>query len=261
MVDIGPKSCSRNSSSLDRTWGFHRSLSERYRLPTTRAAYKDGLRRASIWANCRYAKNPSTRTVYRSHCRRAIRTRPQLEREAQVKVPCVRWLLGAAVLCAQPATDSGRTYEIRGQVLDPDTGIGVPHATVTLTLSPIGAQSVQPPKPSSSFSPIRRAPSRRTTSRLASPTCLRSTLAISARISPTLASAPIVLVERKEPIASVTLYLRHAAVIRGTALYEGGASLGGNVQRLAWSWWTAAVASSSSQSPMSTWREYSASPA
>jgi hypothetical protein len=38
------------------------------------------------------------------------------------------------------------------------------------------------------------------------------------------------LVGRKELTASVTLYLRRAAVIRGTAVEERGASLGGIVQ-------------------------------
>jgi hypothetical protein len=47
--------------------------------------------------------------------------------------------------------------------------------------------------------------------------------------TPLLASATIGLVDRKEPAAMVTLYLRRAAVIRGMALDDRGASLGGNV--------------------------------
>ena len=146
-----------------------------------------------------------------------------------MEFPCIRWLLGAAVLCAQPATDSGRNLEIRGQVLDPSTGIGVPHATVTLTLSPIGAQSVQPPEPvvlvtdTAGAFQMHNIP---TGIAYLSP----EHTGYFRPDSPTLASAPVVLVERKEPVATVTLYLRRAAVIRGTVLDEGGASLGGSVR-------------------------------
>ena len=52
-----------------------------------------------------------------------------------MKFSFVGWLFGAAALWAQPATDSSGTYEIQGRVVDADSGAGLPHARVWLTLS------------------------------------------------------------------------------------------------------------------------------
>jgi hypothetical protein len=146
-----------------------------------------------------------------------------------VKLPCVGWILGAALLCAQPASDSARIYEIRGQVLDADTGIGVPRATVSLTLSPVGAQPVQRAEPvvlltdTAGAFRVTNIPTG-----IANLSCERT--GYFRADSPPLSAATVGLVDPKVTAATVTLYLRRAAVIRGTALDERGASLGGNVQ-------------------------------
>jgi len=114
-------------------------------------------------------------------------------------------------------------------VLDAETGISVPRATVSLTLSPVGAQSVQRAEPvvlltdTAGTFRVTNIPTG-----IAYLSCERT--GYFGPDSPPLANATVGLVERKETAATVTLYLRRAAVIRGTALDEHGASLGGNVQ-------------------------------
>jgi hypothetical protein len=146
-----------------------------------------------------------------------------------VRFPCVGWILGAALLCAQPTSDSGRIYEIRGQVLDADTGIGVPRATVSLTLSTVGAQSAQRTEPvvlltdTAGAFRVTNLPTG-----VANLSCERT--GYFRPDFPPLAATTVRLVDPKVTAATVTLYLRRAAVIRGTALDERGAGLGGNVQ-------------------------------
>ena len=136
--------------------------------------------------------------------------------------------VGAAVLGAQPATDSGRTYEIEDRCSIRDGNrCAARH----------GHSDSFSDRRSVSSAPRACRPCDRYGGRLPNaqhPDWHRLPVSGAHRLFPpgfpTLASAPVVLVERKEPVATVTLYLRRAAVIRGTVLDEGGASLGGSVR-------------------------------
>jgi hypothetical protein len=146
-----------------------------------------------------------------------------------VKFSFVGWLFGTAALFAQPGTDSGGMYEIQGRVLDAESGAGLPHARVSLSVSSAAV------KPGERTEPVVLLTDMTGSFRVTNIPAGTANLSCE-RIGylppdpPASASAMLALSNRTDRTATVTQYLRREAVIRGTVLDERGAGVGGSVQ-------------------------------